>query len=509
MNPVKNSVRKGMSHMKRVFAFILVLLLCFPLFTSCSEAGGANESEEPASPAAVPGAEAAPDEPGQTRADVPDNLPQDLDFTGTTVDIFFFGLENCRLYDCLGELTGDVVLDAVYNRNITVEDRLNVDLNFVEGSGDWNGFPQEVTVILQAGTDDYDLIIEESSRPFQQSIQGYFRDFRTLRYVDLEQPWWYSDMMEESQLENAKRYFINGDICLTVLMGASTMYFNKPLFTDHFGDPSALYDSVVEGTWTYDRFADYCRQIYTDANGNGKADDEDLMGFRFEQWGIPNYMSMSTGLKYVTRDEEGFPVLDIFTDQGIRWGETLYKLLYTDNISMEGSKLDTFKTQKSLFLPGMFDTALSLRDTDFDYGILPYPKLDESLDYLCGAATANGCGAAIPNAASPAKLDAVCASVEALAAEGYRRVVPAWYDTALKVKYSDATVDAKMVDVIYDHVNSPFIMMADKALDIGSIYTHAVYGSNNDGAFASYWAKNEKLIVKRVEKTIEKYKKLG
>ena len=32
--------------MKRVFAFILILLLCFPLFTSCSEAGGANESED-------------------------------------------------------------------------------------------------------------------------------------------------------------------------------------------------------------------------------------------------------------------------------------------------------------------------------------------------------------------------------------------------------------------------------------------------------------------------------
>ena len=492
--------------MKRLLSALLTLLMLLPLLTACGETQENTDSQPQSSSVQSP--EEQSEETEVTRENVPDSLPDNLNFDAATININSFGLQNCQDYDCIGELKGDVVLDAVYNRNISVEDRLNVKLNYVVGAAEWDGFPNEVMVVLQAGTDDYDLIVEESSRLFQQSVQGYFRDFLTLNYVDLNQPWWYSDMMEESQLDNSKRFFINGDICLTVLMGASTMYFDKSLFIDHFGSVDALYDAVLDGTWTYDLFADYCRKIYTDANGNGKADAEDIMGFRFEQWGVPNHMSMSTGLHYATRNEEGFPVLDIYNENGIRWGETLYNLLYTDNISAEGSKIDTFKAKTSLFLPGTFETALTLRDTDFEYGILPYPKLDESLDYLCGAATANGCGVAIPKAANPAKLDATCAAVEALCAEAYRKVVPAWYDTALKIKYSDATIDAQMVDVIYDHINSPFIMMADKALNIGSVYTNAIYGSSNDGAFASYWAKNEKRFVKAVDSMISKYIKL-
>ena len=497
--------------MKKTVSLLLALLMLAPSLAACSESKNSTDAGSPAQQngaAETPAPEGGEAEPEITRENYPDTLSPDLNFGGVTLDIMSFGYENCQKYDCLGELTGDIVLDAVYNRNITVEDRLNLKLNFIEGPADWDSFPSTVTTVLQAGTDDYDLVVEESSRLLEQSIKGYYHDFLTLDNVDLNQPWWYSDMMAESQFDNSKRFFLNGDICLTVLMGASTMYFNKPVFTDYFGSVDELYGSVLEGTWTYDKFADYCRQVYTDVNGDGKADAGDLMGFRFEQWGIPNYMSMSTGLTYITRDEEGFPVLDIYSENGIRWGETLYRLLYTDNISMLGSKADTFREQKSLFLPGMFDTALTLRDVDFEYGIVPYPKLDESLDYLCGAATANGCGVGIPVAANPEKISATTAAVEALAAEGYRRVVPAWYDTALKVKYSDATIDSQMVDIIYAHVNSPFIMMADKALGTGSIYTNAVFGSSNEGAFASWWASNEKLLLKKLEKAIQSYKEL-
>ena len=52
-------------------------------------------------------------------------------------------------------------------------------------------------------------------------------------------------------------------------------------------------------------------------------------------------------------------------------------------------------------------------------------------------------------------------------------------------------------------------MMADKELGIGSIFTNAVYGAANDGAFASYYQGQSKSIEKRLERCIEDYKKLG
>ncbi len=497
--------------MKKAIAMLLCLLMLAPTFSSCADSEVTDDGADSGSvtPTSEDGGEVAP-ETEITRANTPDSLPDDLKFDGMTINIFHFGNDDTLNYDCIGELSGDVVMDAIFNRNIAVEDRLGVKLNWIAGDAGWDGFPNEVSIALQAGVSDYDMIVEESSRLWQQSIRGYYYDLMTLSdYIDLDQPWWYTEMMEQGSIDNSKRYFLNGDLFLTCMLGASAMYFNKQLYTNYFGDVGQLYDQVLDGTWTYDVFADYCANVYTDTNGDGKADDGDIYGFRYEQWGIPNHMSMSTGLTFSSRDADGYPVLELMTEESIKWGETLYRLLYSDNISVEGNKQDTFIKQTSLFLPGQFSTAHQLRDVNFDYGMLPYPKLSEELDYMSAAGTVNGNGGGVPVSAPAEKLDAVCAVMEALCAESYRKVVPAWYDTALKVKYSDGLEDAQMVDIIYDHISSSFIMMADKELGIGSIFTNAVYGSNNNGAFASYYESQKNVINKRLQRCIEDYQKLG
>lgn len=498
--------------MKKALALLLCVLMTAPTFVSCSNGGNDTGDNGDNTKSAATDTQTDGDvaeETEITRANTPDNLG-DLDFNGLSLNIYHFGNDDTVNYDCIGELSGDVVMDAIFNRNIAVEERLDVDLNWIAGDSGWDGFPNEVSIALQAGTGDYDMIVEESSRLWQQSIRGYYYDLMTLSdHIDLSQPWWYTEMMEQGSIDNSKRYFLNGDLFLTCMLGASAMYFNKQMFTDYFGDVGQLYDSVLDGTWTYDKFAEYCANVHTDTNGDGKADNGDIYGFRYEQWGIPNHMSMSTGLTFSSRDEDGYPVLELMTEDSIKWGQTLYRLLYSDNISVEGDKQDTFIKQTSLFLPGQFSTAHQLRDVDFDYGMLPYPKLTEALDYMSAAGTVNGNGGAVPVSAPADKLEAVCATMEALCAESYRKVIPAWYDTALKVKYSDGLEDAQMVDIIYEHISSSFIMMADKELGIGSIFTNAVYGSNTDGAFASYYESQKASINKKLQRCIEDYKKLG
>jgi len=218
---------------------------------------------------------------------------------------------------------------------------------------------------------------------------------------------------------------------------------------------------------------------------------------------------MSTGLAYSTRDENGLPVLDLYTEQAILWGETLYKLLYTDNISVLGDKNASFLDGKNLFNVGMLGSANTLRTASFEYGILPYPKLTENLDYMSGAATVNGNALVVPISAPSGKFDATCAAVEALSFDAYKNVVPAWYETALKIKYLDTEIDAAMVDIIYERITSPFIMMADKEIGIGSVFTHAVYGAKSSGTFASYYEKNENSMRSKWDKMIERYLGLG
>lgn len=492
---------------KRIFAMLLCALMVASSMTACG-----NSTEETTEISGeqdtTVNTETTPEETEITRANTPDSLPDDLDFEGTTLNIFYFGEETSAQYDGPAELTGDVVMDALHNRNVAVEDRLNVKLNWVKGSDDWNSFPSEVSTLLLAGADDYDIIIEENSRLFQQSIKGYYYDLMTKPYIDLSQPWWYNDLMEESSLDNSKRYFLTGDICLTTLFGASATYFNKALFIDYFDDENTLYEQVQNGEWTMDVFMGYCEGVKTDLNGDGIYDDNDLLGFRYEQWGIPNYLSMSTGIEYSTRDSDGFPVLNIYNEQSITWADTLYKLLYTNDLSAEGDKVNSFINEKSLFLLGQLSTAHRLRDTNFAFGVLPYPKLSEDLNYSSSAATANGCGVGVPVSAPADKLDATYATIEALCAESYRKVTPAWYETALKIKYSDDAIDAQMIDLIYSTIGSPFIMMADKAIGTGSVFTYAVYGASSEGTFSSYWESKADQFANALKETIEDYKAL-
>jgi len=494
---------------KRLLTLLLALSVTTPLCASCGN-GAAEDSA--ASESTVPAESIETAETEITRENMPDTLPGDLDFNGTDINVYYFGQTVAARYDGPAELTGDTLTDALYNRNLTVEERLNVKFNWVKGSEDYNGFPAEVATFIQAGASDYDFIIEENQSMFQQAIMGYFYDLMNMPYIDLDQPWWYNDLMEESSLDNSRRYFLSGDICLSTLAKASATYFNKEIFHDYFGDVNVIYEQVLDGKWTHELMMEYSRNVATDLNGDGNYDNNDILGFGYQQWGVPNYLSMSTGIEYSIRDSDGFPVLNLHSEQVLEWADTLYRMMYTDNMSFDesnGNYMDTFKNAHYLFHLARLDTAFDLRDTVFEYGILPYPKLSEELEYTSAAGTANGDGVAIPVTADPNKIDATLASIEALCAEGYRRVAPAWFESAMKFRYSDEPIDAQMLDLIHETIRSPFIMMASKAIGgVGSIFTTAIYGTSSEGTFASYWKKNEKMYTTALEDTIAAYLEL-
>ncbi|MFA6947814.1 MAG: hypothetical protein WCQ72_02425 [Eubacteriales bacterium] len=492
--------------MKRLLALLLCALVLVTAVGCGDNAGGTAQTT---TAAAADGETTTAGEP--SRENMPDNLPDDLDLEGATINILYFGNDDSNNYDAVGESSGDIVYDAVYNRNVKVEERLNVKLNWIKGSGDWDTHPADIQKAMLAGVSDYDIIFEENSRAFQHSLEGYFYDLIDAPYLDIEQPWWYTNLMNEGSIDTTKRYFVTGSFSMTTLFGASTVYFNKDMYTNIYGDYNELYNLVLNGTWTHDKLMEYCRGAYSDLNGDGTADANDQYGFRYGQWGVPNYLSMSTGLSYSTRDADGYPVMNLNTPDTVEWAEKLYKLLYRDNMSYEikDEVSSTFEKGNDLFFIYLLGSANSLRNADFEYGVLPYPKLNETLDYVSGAATANGEGAVIPLSAPIEKFEYDCAVLEALSAEAYRTVVPTWYETALKIKYVASDTDAQMIDLIYSKINSPFIMMADKAIGTGSIFTNAVYGAKSEGTYSSFYAKQESTLTSKWNKMIESYKALG
>ena len=62
-----------------------------------------------------------------------DTLPDDLDFGGKTVNLFVD--REMLIPEYNAEQDGDIVNDAIYERNNAVQERLNVTFNFIESDG--------------------------------------------------------------------------------------------------------------------------------------------------------------------------------------------------------------------------------------------------------------------------------------------------------------------------------------------------------------------------------------
>ena len=54
-------------------------------------------------------------------------------------------------------------------------------------------------------------------------------------------------------------------------------------------------------------------------------------------------------------------------------------------------------------------------------------------------------------------IDPICAVLESMAIESHRYVIPGYYETALKVKYTHDDISAQMIDMIRSKARTDFI----------------------------------------------------
>ena len=497
-----------MKHTTRIACALLALLTVCPAVISCGSSD-TGSTENPVTQAADTTA-AVTEDPNAIK----DNLPE-LDFGGETVSIMHFGLESMGGNDSSDwNREGDVVADAVIARDRATEERLNISIVYEAGSDDWSTYPTQVQKMIQSGDCPYDIFFLESSQSFRLSLDGYFREVSGLAHIDIDQPWWYTEFMNGSAISTDKRYFLTGAFSVSTLEGASCTIFNKKIYNNFFESYTELYDMVDNHTWTYDKFIALSRDVYQDLNGNGEADAGDLYGLFNRGQQTVNYVSMSTGLTYLKRDDNGLPVLDIYNDNSIRWVEKLYTIMNENNISFQDSSIDGmehFAGGNALFFLGWLSeyTDEVIRGMEDPYGVLPMPVLDEGMEYMSAAGTVNGQSAVIPVTTAEARLELCGATLESLSIEAYRSVIPAWYEVALKSKHADTARDADMIDVIYNTIDTSFIMIADKLLGTGSFFwTMLGQGKKTPGEFASYYEKQAKSYDKKWSKMLEAFAEL-
>ncbi|MHB1154195.1 MAG: hypothetical protein ACYCWE_05070 [Eubacteriales bacterium] len=491
--------------MKKLSSFLAFIML-ISVFVSCAEGGGAVTDTASAETTSSD-AEETVDFAGMNfierltydKSIIPDNLPE-ADLEGYVYTIGFLDQgDGSAYYDdwIAEELDGDVVNDAVYHRNLKISERYNVKFDYFSfpNTGE---YPGTMTKVINAGEDVFDMVSLHPGYYASFVTSGYMTNLAVLEHLDFTQPWWMGD--------SVKAYSYHGNIyttygagtAISVLATAPVMVYNKNIAADYnVGD---LYDVVREGKWTYEYVKTIIKDMWVDLDNNEKKSDDDFYGMYYVHPNEAYTFLWTLGGKYIAKDADDEPYLDINNEKNLiifdavrdmaqNWDGVYYAKTYEADTGI-------FAGGRALFQRAVLIIINGLRNVDFEYGILPNFKLDETQENYI---TSGGGG--------PEGIPITCADknraaliMEALNAESYKIVIPAYYETAVKIKYTYDEDSAEMLDLIFNNV----------VYDPSYIFCHSATYSIADYClgkteFSSWYASKEKGFNSALESSVASF----
>lgn len=476
---------------------LLLILLC--ALTAASAAACAGEGASSVTDAATV---------SETEVLTDEILPElpDADYKGYEFKMYMRNDDVFIADMYAAEANGDVMNDAIFNRNSAVSERFNIVYAVINAS-DSLGRGAEKTIM--AGDDAYDVVIPHGRASFRYGQLGLALEWNTgLPYVDMDKPWWDTGAREQFTL-NGKLYEMIGDISYLSFGRTMAMLYNKSIFAQYGIDP--LYDMVKAGDWTFDEFARIAKATAGDVNGDSVIDTEkDRLGYVTSIWYGPSEALYAAGQRVCVLNGNKEMELSLNNTRTVKAYEKYFGL--TDSevafIQLDGDlKIVTniFRDGRSAFMDVLINDITNLRDMDDDFGIIPWPKLDADIDKYYSTAGAGSNMLVVPvTAANPERTSVI---LEALCYEGYKNVLPLYYEIVVQYKFSRDTESIDMLELIY----------AGRTYDIGFFYDGGVFTSpfNSIGQnlakdeshnFTSFYAKYEAQALELIESINEAYR---
>lgn len=384
--------------------------------------------------------------PEETTSKWLDSLP-DKDMEGAEFNILTAAEQWKYFYDA--EETGDIVNDAVYTRNKTVEERFNCKINYRIYNGYMAGMSDvknAITGSVMGGTMDFDLMVGSIVYVFPLIADGVLSDLRTFEQLDFDQPWWFNYLNDEFSVNNSV-YFGFGAYGMMNTAESIVTFFNKNVVSDYGIED--LYQTVLDKKWTFDKMNELSELVTHDIDGNKKVDDKDLVGIISTDDFIP-FLTLSMGYKF-TKREDGKIIMKDPDDRLVSIAEDMKKLYSGDQYFASQTEIDyptmrnTFVGNHCLFMIHKLEHAGGTELRNFgEYGIIPTPMYDEAQgEYITPVLPEP---ASIPLVVKDFDNSAIM--LEALQSETYRTVFPQYFEQALKVKYSSDEVTGQMLDII-------------------------------------------------------------
>ncbi len=463
--------------MKRALSLILATLMLVMTVVSCGaktdEGDTTTTTAASDAGATTTAADTATTAITETVApELRDDIPE-VNFNGETFKVLI--REETKHEMTSAMINGDLVNDAVYNRELAVEERLGVAIEVHTIKGNWDfrdDFISHVSNSILGGDHEFDMAMTHNAYIATMALRGLAQDLNELEAIDFSKKWWCQKYVENIEIGGSV-YSAMGDIGVTLYEYLEATYFNKKVAEEHKIED--LYEIVLAGDWTFDKMMEYVKQVGADLNGDGQYTNADLYGLAIDGHNV-RYAATVWQTEITKVGDDGLRDFNLPNERYINAYERLYNAIYeTDQVFFDDSNahgLQMFTNDRLLFMTERLSRAAGMKDMESEYGIIPFPKYDENQKEYVSATRDSHSGMMVAN--NIVNPDMVGTVIEALCMYGYTDITPAYYETTLKLKYLSDETAMSMLDLIRDSVDFDFAILY--TVPLSTMYSF--YGNN-------------------------------
>ena len=504
----------------RILSLLLaaLMLVSVTALAACSDSGkkpddttAAPSVTNPAEVTTVPEETTAPD------PTLIDDLPTDVRFEGETFNVLShdhaasaIAWQVIDIYT--EEENGERINDAVYARNLAMEERFGVKV-----TQQLESTPADVMrLAINSGSDEISVYQTTVQNQASAATNGWILNLLKLDYLDFDKAWW-DKSANDSLSFDGRMFYAIGDSQINALRATWAVFFNKKLIGDVAEIPN-LYDVVREGKWTIDLLKQYGQMIEQDVDGDGQmtwkpGESTDIFGLGLQnEVALP--LLLGTGEKII-QIKDGAVEYNLNSDRIMNAMEAIWNFLTQDktwivnannysysNLWIEFRNL-FMQDQMGFFMGHLSTPVLIAGEMQSDFGILPFPKVfEEQNGYYSTFQYNNAHALSLPKTIDQKKIPLL---TEAYTMLSHTTVRPAFYDFTLTLRASRDVDSGEMLDIIYSNRNLDISLAYNGTTSLQSTLEGAATAPSFK--FASTEAKLKNVLIKNMEKIVENLQK--
>ncbi|MBR6680309.1 MAG: hypothetical protein IKL59_03515 [Clostridia bacterium] len=374
------------------------------------------------------------------------SIPDDRDYGGYTFNVL--GDTNNYQREFVTESDGDIIKDALIDRQQHIEEFLNIDFVITETEGGYynmDGYAAEIESASGAGT-PYDLAISYNLIPPVVAAKGLSKDLaesENLNLVETDKEYWGKEIKKEIMI-GGRIFWMSDNSSYNNIRNMLCIYANLDLFSkvNNLGKED-LYQMVKDGSWTFANMLILIQNSYentnTEGDGNEGADDLDTFGLctaATNPW-VDNWL-YAAGYRYTELNNKGTyqwtldnqPLID-FIDW---WQETIKT---DDDIriydKLGGSQM--FHGGRAMFY--LSSVGLVESNPEIDCTVLPMPLYDSNVKNTYSTPFSNGYSSwLIPKATKTDAFERSATVLEELAGSANQYIAPRYFEIYLKRQFA-------------------------------------------------------------------------